>query len=179
MRTEYKAYTFKEFLNLPEHEHEEYESTGLLRKPDDWGVDDFMKWPFVTVRKVQLILSEELDYENIIEIILLITGCPIEKILTIKWFHVFSFLKFVNNSIKEVNKLEEKLAYEPDANEERAGIEMYNQFGYFSTVDRLAGGDLLKYEEVGMTEYGIVFTKLLLNKVDAQFIKNYQKIISK
>lgn len=188
MLHEYVKYTFGEFLNLPDDEFKEYEKTGLLLKPDDWDLPDFMKWPYIQVKKAQTILSEKISYVDVIELIReLVKIKPDlselfssdENILQLHWFHVFAFLKFVINQIERVNELEERLAYEPDAAEERAGIDMYNQFGYFTTIDRLAGGDPLKYEEIGQTEYSVIFSKLLLNKVDSQFIKNYHKAITK
>jgi len=154
----------------------EYESTGMLLKPNSWGVSDFMNWPYLTVKEIQSSIAGNVTYEQVIEIIHELTGIGKDKILDKCWIDVFRFLKFVFDSIERVNKLEEKLIYEPDTDEVNAGIEMYNQFGYFATIDRLAQGDILKYEEVGQLEYSIVFSKLMLNQVDAQFMKNYQKI---
>ena len=54
---------------------------------------------------------------------------------------------------------------------------MYNEFGVYATIDRLAGGDPLKYDEIGKTEFSVIFAKLRLNQVDVQFAKNYQKVI--
>ena len=179
MREEYNKYTFREFLCLDIEEMQEYESIGLLMKPDSWGIPDFMKWPYATVKEIQSTISGQMDYEHLIGIIIELTKYRKDKILDKCWIDVFKFFKFVHNSIIEVNEIEKKLAYEPDIDEQNAGIDMYNQFGYFATIDRLAGGDPLKYDEIGMTEFSVIFAKLMLNSVDAQFSKNYQKIIMK
>ncbi len=179
MRTEFNKYTFREFLCLDPEEMQEYESTGLLLKPDSWGVSEPTKWPYITVKDIQSILSGDIDFEQIIYIIKELTGMHTEKILDKSWIDIFKFVKFVFRSIEHINELEKKLAYEPDADERKAGIEMYNQFGYFATIDRLAGGKPWKYKKIGKMKYSIIFAKLLLNNVDTQFSKNYQKAIMK
>jgi len=172
--------SFREFLALPDEEFRRYESIGLvLKNSESWGVSNFMKWPYLTVKEIQSTISESVNYEQVIDIIKELSGYPRDKILDKCWIDVFRFVKFVMKSIEEVDKVEEKLAYEPDAHEQEAGHESYQQFGYFATIDRLAGGDPLKYELIGNMEYSVIFSKLLLNKVDAQFAKNYQKSISK
>ena len=175
----FKKYSFGEFLLLEKSEFDEYERIGLLHRPDPWGVSDFMNWPYITVKDIQSIMSQGMNYEQVIEIITELTGYRKDKILTKSWIDVFKFIKFVINSIDRVYELEKKLAYEPDANEENAGINMFNDFGYFVTIDRLAGGDPLKHEAVGQLPYSQVFAKLRLNQIDNIFMKNYQRIISK
>jgi len=179
MKQEYNRYTFREFLNLEAEEMDEYRSIGMLMKPDSWGVSDFMDWPYITVKDIQATLSGDVNYEQIISIIIELTGMRVDKILDKTWNDVFKFVKFVFRSIERVNEVEKKLIYKPEPDEEQAGIEMYSQFGYFATIDRLAGGDLLKYDEVGQIEFSVIFAKLMLSSVDAQFSKNYQKIIMK
>ncbi len=173
---EFKKITFAEFLLLKTEEFKEYERIGLLLNPDSWGVSDVMNWPYVTVKDVQSMLQQDLNYEQVIVIITELTGLNKDKILSKSWIAIFKFIKFVVKAIKKIDELEKNLAYEPDANEERAGIEMFNQFGYFVTIDRLAGGDILKHDEVGQKPFSHVFAKLKLNQADNTFMKNYQKI---
>jgi len=176
---EFKKITFREFLNLEISEFKEYERIGMLLKPDSWNVSDVMNWPYITVKDIQSTLSQNPNYEQIIEIIIELTGQRKEKILAKYWNDVFKFIKFVIKSIDRIGELEKKLAYEPDADEEKAGIEMFNEFGHFVTIDRLAGGDPLKHEAIGQLPYSHVFAKLRLNQVDNIFMKNYQKVITK
>ena len=179
MNQTFKKYTFIEFLNLDQKERERYEATGKLLKAKSFGVSDVMKWDYLTVKEIQAKLSNSIDYQGIIDIIQELTAWGIEKIMQKTWIDIFQFLKFVDESIQKITEKEENLSYDPDADEENAGIENYNQFGYFATIDRLAGGDPLKYESIGKMEYSIIYAKLLLNKVDSEFIKNYHRIKSK
>ena len=174
----FKKYTFAEFLNLPELERKEYERIGLLLKPDSWQVSDFMNWPYIMVKDIQQAFPRNIDYEDVIRVINELTGQSKDKILSKIWIDIFRFIKFVSNSINQVNELEQKLVHEPDADEVKAGIEMYNEFGYFVTISRLAG-DILKQEAVGQLPYSQVFAQLRLNQIDNIFMKNYQKAITK
>jgi len=175
----FKRYTFREFLNLQGEKFQRYENTGLLLKHDSWGVSDILNWDYITVKEIQSIMFNSFSYEQLIDIIKRLTGYKKDKILETLWMDVFRFYRFIKDSIERVNELEEKLQYDPDSTEEKAGIDMFNQFGYFVTIDRLAGGDPLKYEEIGKMEYSVIFSKLLLTKTDIQFTKNYHKQISK
>ena len=179
MITDFVKYKFAEFLDLPDETREEYEHIGMLLPSDPWDIPDVLEWEYLTVKEVQSNIHETIDYEQIIWIINEITGIENEKILSKCWIDVFKFLKFVFDSIEKINELEKKLAYEPDSDEINAGIENYNQFGHFATIDRLSGGDPLKYESIGKLQYSIIFAKLVLNKVDQEFSKKYQAIKSK
>jgi len=179
MIEQFRKCTFAEFLILPEYEKSEYERIGMLMKPDSWGVSDVMEWPYITVKEIQSALGQAITYQGIIDIITELTGQKKDKILSRVWIDVFKFIKFVNNSIERINEVEKNLAYEPDANEMKAGIEMFNQFGHMIVIDRLAGGDILKWEQVAQKPFAEVFTKLKINMVDNQFMKNYQIAISK
>lgn len=179
IRTEYKMISFHEFLQLNPDEFAQYESIGKLLKSDDWGVSNVMKWDFLTVKEIQNKFINGFTYDELIEIVQDLTGYSRKKIINKLWIDVFRFFKFVVDSIEFINEQEKKLYIEPDADEANAGIEMFNQFGYFITIDRLAEGNPLNYDAIGKMEYSIIFSKLLLNKVDMQFMKNYQRIINK
>jgi len=179
MENEFKKCSFAEFLELGADEFSRYESTGKLLKPDPWNAKPVMEWQFIQVKEIQNLMNNGLSYEQFIKIVHDLTDIDIEKIIQKDWISVFKFFKFVESSIKEVNELEKKLAYEPDVIEENSGIEMFNQFGHFVTIDRLAGGDPLKYEQIARMEYSVIFSKLFLNVVDMQFTKNYQTQINR
>ena len=94
-----------------------------------------------------------------------------EEVEQMKWFDIARFYTFILKAITEINTKEQSLSYEPDAKEINAGIEEFNKFSWFTSLDRLAGGDVLKYDEVGKQPWSIIFTKLLLNKTDAEYHK--------
>ena len=174
-----KKITFAQFLQLEGAEYELYKRIGLSMKPDAWQVSDVLDWDFITVKKVQGIILQTYDYQTFIQVVQMLTGWIAEKILLKIWFDVFAFHNFVTDQIDRVNELEEKLIYEPSADEEKTGIEQFSQFGYFATVDRLAGGDVTKYDTVGAVDYATIYTKLLLNRIDGEYHERLIEIKTK
>jgi hypothetical protein len=171
------AYSFDEFICLPGEERELYKTFGLKAKSNDWNKGDILEWEWATIKQLQDLLNRpSLSYDDMTEIILIASGLPVKEVCLKKWFDVFKFYNFITEGIKRVNELEKQLSYEPDAKEAAAGIEDYNQFGWFVTLDRLAGGDMLKYDQVGKQKYCDVFAKLKLNKVDSEYNKRLMKI---
>jgi hypothetical protein len=63
--------------------------------------------------------------------------------------------------------------------EKKAGILSFEKFTFYNTINTLAGGDLLKWDEVMNLPYEKVFLKRLMNKTDAEFQKKYQDLMVK
>lgn len=61
--------------------------------------------------------------------------------------------------------------------ERKAGIESFKKFGYINTVDSLAGGDVLKWNDVLNLPYEMVFLKQLRNKTQEAYSKKYQELV--
>lgn len=80
--------------------------------------------------------------------------------------------------LEAVDKLEVKhLVVHPTDEQRKAGIGAFRQFGITNTIDSLAGGDVLKYDEVLKLDYNTVFVKLKRSKVEAEFQRKYSKIM--
>jgi len=174
-----KNCTLAELFKLSPEDLSIYRTVGLSLEPDSWGMADLLEWPYITVKQIQEKLINAYDFETMIWIIKEVSKLNAEEILKRKWHQVFAFFAFVITQIKRANELEQKLVYEPDADETRAGIDQYNQFSYFVTIDRLAGGDPLKYDEVGKVQFSVIYSKLMLNRVDNEFSKSLIRIKSK
>lgn len=54
----------------------------------------------------------------------------------------------------------------------QAGIDDFNRFGVFNTIDSLAGGDVLKWGEIMKITYNDIFLKLCMNKQQHIFQEN-------
>lgn len=92
---------------------------------------------------------------------------------------LFSFVLWVKDSLEAIFNLEkEYLSNEPDADSINAGIRDFDELGEINTIDNLAGGDILKWEEVKRLPYHQVFDKLRKNTIENKFNKRYQKIIA-
>ncbi len=68
------------------------------------------------------------------------------------------------------------LDYETEPLEIEAGIEVFSKYGPVNTLETLAGGDVLRWEEVKGLSYDTVYIKQLLNKDRREFEKKYREL---
>jgi len=66
-----------------------------------------------------------------------------------------------------------------DADAEQAEVERFDKFGYWIQIDKLAGGDPLKYEGVMNLTYQDCFTKLYYEVEKADYQETLNKIKSR
>ena len=165
-------YLYRDFLNLPNDERELYKAYGLKARAKNLVTTVPLEWQWGKIKQIQDIISLDwLRWDDLTEIIMLALDKTREEVLDMKWFEVARFYSFILESIKEINEKEKQLNYEPDAKEMAAGIDRFQQFSWFATLDRVAGGDVLKYEEVSKQPYSVIFSRLLLQKTEAEYNK--------
>ena len=168
--TELNDYTFDEFLHLNVEEREQYKQYGIYSKANGFGLPEVLEWEWGKVQQIRdLINQERLSYIEMIEILCIAYDKAKEEILLKKWHEVFKMYNFVSEEISRVNEFEKELNYEPEASEINAGIDEFRQFGWFTTLYRLSGGDPLKYEAIGKMSYSDIFATLKLQRVDNEF----------
>lgn len=78
--------------------------------------------------------------------------------------------EIVKNEVGEL-----QLDYEAD--HVIAGIIKFEKYGVNNTIDALAGGDVLKWEEICLMPYQVVFMKLRMNKQKVLFQRNLRKVL--
>lgn len=77
----------------------------------------------------------------------------------------------------EVLKQEKAQLHRPASNEQiAAGLDMFSEFGVVNVLSSLAGGDVLKYNEVLNLDYDTVFIRLKMSKTEAVFQNNLTEI---
>lgn len=86
------------------------------------------------------------------------------------------FVLWIIDDLKYWSKMEqEHLSGEPDMDMMLAGINELNIFGDLNVIDMLAGGDVLKWEEVKKMTYQKIFDKQLKTIKEGKFQKEYSK----
>lgn len=86
--------------------------------------------------------------------------------------------KSLTDQLKKYQETEaEHLQEASTAEQIRAGVEKFAQFGRMNQVDALAKGDITKYDQVLEIDVNTVFIKLKQMKVDNKFQENYSKIM--
>jgi len=86
---------------------------------------------------------------------------------------------WLKEAIETVNELEsDNLGGTPKPDEIAAGVDRFNKFKTFPQFDSLAGGDVLKYEQIEKLPYSICFTKLMLEAERAEYNEALTRIRS-
>lgn len=91
-----------------------------------------------------------------------------------------SFILWIKEQVDFINTKEaENLQSTPEPELLASGVTKLNEFGAMAIVDSLAGGDILKYDDILALPYHKVYQKMKLDKVNSDIRKKYEKIISK
>lgn len=117
------------------------------------------------------ITGAKFEYEKAIEVIPIVNNLSLNVAFPIAEF-LFSQLR---KTIETENK---ELASSVTSEQVRAGIHSFDQFSFYNTIDSLAGGDVLKYEQVLNLSYNVVFLKLKRTLLESKYKTNYQKIMN-
>lgn len=169
--------TLNELEQLPREQQENIITIGFVLKPDAWDTPEITLYDWGKIKEMQEAARKDHDLDVILNMICIAKDMDKEDLYDFSWRKLFSFFNYLTHGLEHINKLEKLLEYEPTSEEVRAGIEEFDQFGYFVTIDRLAGGDPLKYEKIVKLPYDVVYSKLLLSKTDAIFQKRYHEVL--
>lgn len=172
-------YTFTEFVALETEERELYKAFGLKAGAKNLTKIDPQEWEWGRVKQIQdLVNKEYLWLTDIVEVVMVALDLKREEVEQMKWFDIARFYTFILKAITEINTKEQSLSYEPDAKEMNAGINEFSDFSWFGTLYRLAGGDPLKYEDIGKLPYVIIFATLKFQKTEAEYHKRYINLMN-
>ncbi len=134
---------------------------------------------YMPYRFVKIDLPELLSTSNISE--LLETICKIHniKIKQSETPEIISFILWLKDEFEKIQQLEQAhLSNQPDPDMIAAGVQELNELGEINIIDSLAGGDILKWEQIEQLPYHKVFDKLKKDMVENKINKAYHKIIS-
>lgn len=70
-----------------------------------------------------------------------------------------------------------ELQLDYEADHVLAGIKKFERYGINNTIDALAEGDVLKWEEVLLMPYNVIFTKLRMNKDKVVFQRSLKRVL--
>lgn len=87
-----------------------------------------------------------------------------------------SFVFWIVDELKYWQEMEKlHLSSEPDFEMLASGINELNIFGDLNLIDMLAGGDIMKWEQIRLISYQTIFDKQLKTVKEAKFQKEYAK----
>jgi hypothetical protein len=173
----YNNCKYKDLDKLEVEDINFYITTGLLINPNSWNIPDLIEWKYGKVMELCMMFETEISLKDVVLVVSFATGMSHDTVGNKLWHDVFSFYNWLNKEIQKINSYLATLGIAPTVEEEAAGIERFNEFGVFATIDRLAGGDPLKYDAIEAMPFHIIFTKLKLNKVEYEYQEAYREII--
>ena len=170
-----EKYTVEQFLFLPEEKRNEMTAIYNLVTFDV----DCKTWTFEAVKETQYQLKRPLDYKTMIEIV----GRQIDGSLFDIDAHVFfGTFNGIAKSILEITEIENNaLGHTPTGDEIIASEDVggFDSFGYLPELDRLAGGDILKYDAVRKQSWSDCFSKLAYESRQMRYQNKMMELIRK
>ena len=129
---------------------------------------------------VKIDLPSLLNENNIDEIIKIICDIKDISVKKITDKEKISLTLWLIDELEAIGSLEQNyLSSQPEPELIASGIDELNVFGELNIIDSLAGGDILKWEQVKQLPYHSIFDKLRKDNIERKINKNYNKIISK
>ena len=165
-----EKFSLYEFLLL----HEEKKEEMLLIYKHVKIEVDCKNWLWIDVKETQHTLKKQITYQIIIDIV---SKQIKSELLTIDAHVFFATFNAISKSVLEITEIENNAMWHvPTANEMIASEEVggFEAFGYLPELDKLAGGDILKYEAIKRLSWDDCFSKLAY---DARNTKYQNKII--
>lgn len=104
------------------------------------------------------------------------TGLPEKAILKGDQKAFIRALKHLTIEVKKIEKLEEQLRVEPDADMINAGIDKLNVFGVVALYYAI-NPDPRFWDEISVVPYHKMWSKLMLDKTNKQIQKEYDQLV--
>ena len=174
--------SFTTYLSLKDKSKYDYciRYADKLKEPlDIFEIGDFIEQPFGLVKDLQELLNHSgMTWQSYFDTLL--KHGIIKSYAQAGAMSLFTLQRsrvYIKTSIETINKLEsDGLGHTPSPDEEIAGIDRFNKYRSFYQLDKLAGGDVTKYEAVRKEPYGNCFTKLMLESDKAAYDIELNKV---
>lgn len=161
-----KDITFKEYLDLDDKSVYNYAanySRVFNIEKDIFAFGEFEKLPFITVKDLQYKFGNNINWLEFINFVSEDKQKSIKVLADKTFLQWCNFRAYVEQSLLRIARYEAQLVYEATAEDEEAGIDNLSVFGVLIQIDKLAGGDITKYEIIKQMPYEDCFTKLLMD----------------
>lgn len=128
---------------------------------DLFNIGDFTNLTFGVVKDMQYKFNKGIGIKSILEFISNHTEQELSEIGKTNFMDFVKAFNYIKKQIEFINTIEENsLVGVMDADAEQAGVDRFDKYGYWIQIDKLAGGDPLKYEAVKNLTYLDCHTKL-------------------
>ena len=169
-----KSITYEQYKALDETEQGAYNFAFLYAKEceqrDVCNIGPLTKQTFGFVKDLQ----QASQSSNIFDVVFLFFK---EKVVSLNVFEYYAFYCYILEQLKFISKLEHKeLNMEQDPDAKAAGADDFERFGPVMQIDKLAGGDVTKYDAIRNMSYEYCLTKLALITAEYNFNTRLMRI---
>lgn len=177
-----KDISFKDYLVLNLEDltlYSYYLEYGNIEAEDTLSIGSFFDRSFGFVKDMQYYCSEGLTWEIFFNEVSKITDYDKKKLGEMSIFKLQKARLYCIDEVKKINKIEvDFLGHASSPEQEQADISRFGPYGAFIQFDKLAEGNILKIEEIKKLKYEVCFTKLKLEADRADFMNDYNQIMS-
>tara|TARA_R110000823_G_scaffold266679_1_gene386418 strand:- start:1172 stop:1726 length:555 start_codon:yes stop_codon:yes gene_type:complete len=177
--TEIKNYKLKELYRLNRETAVEYISILSYLSPQETAQELF----YMSLRKVQEIrdLMQQGRLDDLVDAVVIIQDKPIEDIKELRVVHFFALVSSIRRQVDIIKRGEQAKLNGKSYNQKWEAVnggDRLAKFGIYNLLDKLADGDILKYEAILDLTYADVFTKLYRDTVMSDIEYEMSKIKS-
>jgi hypothetical protein len=176
-----KDISFKDYLSSEDQEtYDYYLNYGKIEPQDTLEIGPFLDHTFEFVKDMQYYCSVGLDWETFLKSMSEVLEKDIKELSNLSLFELQKNRLYCIEEVKKINKIEsENLGHDITIEEEQADIARFGSYGAFIQFDKLADGNILKFEKIKKLKYDLCFTKLKLEADRDSFMHDYNKIMVK
>jgi hypothetical protein len=170
--------TLKEYFTHPERWLYNYVSkySKKLNEPLDlFNIGSFDSLSFGAVKDAQHFFENGYNFIKLVEFVESVTNYKYKQLANFAFFDWCRVRRYIELQINAIIQAEAQLSYKYNEQDQNAGIENFIKFGVLIQIDKLAGGDILKYEAIRAQPYKVCFMKLLYDKQTEDFKENQHK----
>lgn len=175
--------TFQEYYELEDKtDYNFFLRNGIFDSLDLFNTGDFNELTFGFVKSAQQIVNSKagLTWDKYFDLIIDLTNKNQKDIAKNYIFQLHMNRLYIVKEVEKINLMENRfLSHASDADEVSAGLSEFEKFGAFLQFDKLAGGNILKIEEIKSLPYDFCFTKLYLETEKSKFQSRLSKMKSK
>ena len=183
MEVKIKNISFRQYVALEDRTlYDFYLEYGKIEPRDIFKLGSFMDKTFGFVKDIQFYFvydKKGFTWSAFFEEMAKETGLTMLELTDRSIFQLNACMLYIKDQIETINNIEsDYLGHAPTPEQKAANIDRFNSYGPFLQFDALAGGDLLKIDEIKKLPYSVCFTKLKLEADRAEFQNDYNKIIN-
>ena len=127
-----------------------------------------------------IFLKDNINDNGFIDCINIVYGTTLYQIYKANIYNVFAVLKYITKKLQEIIDLEkQEFESQQDKDEEKAGINMFDRYGYYNELRSLTGGDRTKDKFYLDMPYIDIFMELTYKSKLIKFEKKLSEIKNK